>query len=47
MTKKYYAIEYWFDEDLHADAIFRFDSDYRKNGFTLVEDLLIEEKQAA
>ena len=36
-----------FMNQLHADALFSFDSDYRKNGFTLVEDLMIEEKQAA
>ena len=29
-----------FMKQLHADALFSFDGDYRKNGFTLVEDLL-------
>ena len=32
---------------LSADAIFSFDEWYKKQGFTLAEDLLTEEKQAA
>jgi predicted nucleic acid-binding protein len=34
-------------KELHADAIFSFDEWYAKQGFTLAEDFLAEEEQAA
>ena len=36
-----------FMKRLHLDAIFSFDEVYRKNGLTLVEDLLATKLQAA
>jgi len=36
-----------FMKRLHLDAIFSFDEAYKKNGLTLVEDLLATKSQAA